>query len=409
MKSNPSKSDLRVRQVFKEIIKSGPLSLAELARRLRVSIPVMTSTMNTLRDLGWVLDKREDSQTAGRPPMLFGFRGDAAYVIGADLGRMYSNLLILDLNMTVVAERLLDDFPLANHDEYIDSLLKKMQDFALDSKIPWDKIVGAGFSIPGIVRGSIGASETYLSFGGRPVIDIIASRMGKPVCIENDAKAMALGESWFGGARELTNVLCLDYGWGLGLGIIADGNLYAGKNGLAGEFGHIPINPDGPLCYCGKRGCLEMMSSGQAMARLARERLQNGSTSIISSQQQELESIDPHAIIRAAERGDQFSIEILEEAGRYLGLGIGMLINIFNPEKVIIGGDISRIADYLLDSIRSHAMKHSLVQLNREVQFEISTLSENAAAMGMGRRILSQLIEQDLLVGKYTVGLPGLN
>ena len=128
------------------------------------------------------------------------------------------------------------------------------------------------------------------------------------------------------------------------------------------------------------------------MARMAQERMRDGASSMLMQTNSNIEEIDPVAILEAAGRGDQFSIEILEESGQYLGRGISILINMFNPEKIIIGGDISRVADYLLDSIRTHAMKHSLVELNQSTVFEISRLGMNAAALGVARWMMMQVI-----------------
>ena len=196
---------------------------------------------------------------------------------------------------------------------------------------------------------------------------------------------MTLGEQFYGAARNVENAIFLNYGWGVGIGIIINGELYYGNDGYAGEFGHIKILPEGELCYCGKNGCLETLSSGRAITKKVREKLSSGSSSLLLKYVDNIENIKTPDILKAANDGDQFSIEILEEAGRYLGIGIGILINIFNPEKIIIGGTLSDVAGYLLNFVKNNAMKHSLVQLNNNINFEISKFTNNAGSLGIAR------------------------
>ncbi len=209
---------------------------------------------------------------------------------------------------------------------------------------------------------------------------------------------MAIGELWMGKAKGYQNVLCLNVGWGVALGIIIDGKIYYGKDGFSGEFGHLQVVPDGELCYCGKRGCLETVSSAKAITRIAKEKIQGGEkTIILQNPGFDPEKLDAAAIIEAANKGDQFSIEILENAGKYLGLGIGYLINIFNPERIILGGGITRANPYIMDSIISTAMKQSLVHISKKVEFHISELGFKAGAIGVAMLAVKDLFEVEHL------------
>ena len=169
------------------------------------------------------------------------------------------------------------------------------------------------------------------------------------------------------------------------------------EDGYAGEFGHIQVIPDGDLCYCGKKGCLETVSSSRAIAHIAKARISEGATTMLSGENINIEQIDSKMVFEAANRGDQFSIEIIEEAGRYLGSGIAVLINLFNPSLIILGGGVSNAAPYLLDSIKSNAMKHSLVQLNKKVRFVTSKLGNKAGALGVAIYLARDLFEVEHL------------
>jgi glucokinase-like ROK family protein len=266
------------------------------------------------------------------------------------------------------------------------------------ARVPRKLLLGIGVSIPGIVRGREGVSVTYLNFGETSVRDILERRLKKRVHIEHDAKAMTLGELWFGEARNVSNALCLNIGWGLGMGILADGKLYYGRDGYAGEFGHIQAVPDGPLCYCGKRGCLETVASGEAIARIASARIVGGSLSMLKDiVKGGSEKIDAQQVVKAASMGDQFSIDLLEEAGRYIGEGVGKLINLFNPEIIILGGRVSGAAQFILDPIRAAATRQSLVQLSRGVSFVVSSLGTKAGALGVAMMAAHDIFEVDHL------------
>lgn len=383
----------RRNQIQKILMDKGKLPLSQIAKFANISLPVATSLVKELVK-GKIISEVEGTtgSGAGRPPVLYKLNGNAGYFLGLDLGRIYTNYVILNLEQEIVFEKT-NNVLLLNNDPLILTKLEDEVNKVLDeAKIKWNKVLGIGLSIPGIVKGMKGISETYLNFFDKPLADVISEKFKKPVRIEHDVKAMTYGELWFGNATGSKNVLCVNFGWGLGLGLVLNGKLYYGENQYAGEFGHIPLVPNGRLCYCGKQGCLETVSSGRAIIEIAKEKINKGAKTLLSERFKDTDDIDPVAVLDAAGDGDQFSIEILEEAGRYLGVGIAILINIFNPSKIIIGGDISSVATYIIDYVKSSAMKHSLPQLNSDVIFEVSPLGKKVSALGVARLIANEVI-----------------
>jgi N-acetylglucosamine repressor len=167
----------------------------------------------------------------------------------------------------------------------------------------------------------------------------LKKRFNKPVYILNDAKSACLAEFRFGQAKNKMDVLVISMDWGLGLGIIMGGKMHTGTSGFAGEFGHIPLIDNGDLCHCGKRGCLETVASGIALVNRAKDGLKAGQTSVLNTMTDgDLDRLEPELIIEAANRGDQFAINVLSEIGINLGKGIAILIQIFNPELIILEG-----------------------------------------------------------------------
>ncbi len=179
--------------------------------------------------------------------------GKAGFILGIDIGRLFTNFIILDLERNVLADVGKKSIPLSNDISLIEQLDKEIKNLILETNISWNKLLGIGVSIPGMVKGKIGQSEIYFNFGNKTAKEMLEERFKKPVHIEHDLQAMALGELWFGEAQNEKNVLCVNVGWGLGLGIILDGKVYYGEDGYAGEFGHIQVVSEGELCYCGKK------------------------------------------------------------------------------------------------------------------------------------------------------------
>lgn len=393
------KNEIRRILVLRALLDRGPLSLTDLKKATGITLPVVSNIVSSLRKEKLVVKPKEKgTNQAGRPPSIVKLNGKAGFILGIDIGRLFTNFIILDLETNIVADTRRKSITLSNDIKLIDDLEKEMKIVLSAAKVGRDQLLGIGISLPGMVRGKEGFGETYFNFGDTPAREILSKRFGKPVHLEHDLEAMAFGERWFGAARDVKNALCVNVGWGLGLGLIIDGKVYSGEEGYAGEFGHIQVVKNGELCYCGKRGCLETVSSGRAIARIARERISKGSaTVLIEIQKLKPEQIDAEAVVKAAALGDQFSIEILEEASRYLGSGIGILINLLNPEIVILGGGISTAAPNFMESVRTFATKHSLVQLNRNIKFATSRLGNKAGALGVAVYLAEDLFDVERL------------
>jgi N-acetylglucosamine repressor len=309
-----------------------------------------------------------------------------------------TRIVLIDLQQAVVAERHVASPPLTESQPLIKLLATELDRLLQDGGAERRRLRGVGVSIPGYVRAREGVSDTYLNFGARTTRDVLREQFHTPVHIEHDAQAMALGEKWFGAARKTPNTLCLNIGWGLGLGVLSDGKIPVGHHGYPPEFGHIQAVPSGRLCYCGKRGCLETVASGMAIGREARERLSAGAASQLRDMVGgKIEDIDAEKVVQAAMAGDQFSMELLEEVGRYLGEGVAILINLFVPERIILNGRVSLAGDFILGPIRSTAMRKSVLPLASGVEFVISNLGAKAGTLGVAMLAARDLFEVEHL------------
>ena len=193
---------------------------------------------------------------------------------------------------------------------------------------------------------------------------------------------MALGEIYSGEVTNEKNVLFINLDYGIGLGILIDGKIYYGRSGFSGEFGHIPIFDNEIICHCGKKGCLETEASGLALIRQFKEKIQSGATSSALKKNKQIDEITLEDIIYAANNDDTLCIELLNEVGGKLGKGLALLINIFNPELMILGGTLSETGDHLRLPAKSMLNKFSLSLVNNDTNLKVSQLGEKAGVLG---------------------------
>jgi predicted NBD/HSP70 family sugar kinase len=219
-------------------------------------------------------------------------------------------------------------------------------------------------------------------FNEQPLTEIFQERLGIHATIDNDSRAMAYGEFMNGLVGDEKNVLFVNCSWGLGLGIITNGQLYYGKSGFSGEFGHLSVFDNDVICHCGKKGCLETQASGSYIHRRFLEKMAEGYSSILDKKKKKGEPITQEDILDAALKEDMLAIELIEEVGNTLGKHIAGLINLFNPELVIIGGVVALTGDYLLLPIRSTIKKYSLNLVSKDTGIKLSKLGDKAGVIG---------------------------
>lgn len=376
----------RIKEIIKVMMSNDKMSLSDITSKVNLSLPKVSEIVSEMLKSNLIKESIfDDTPFMGRPSQKYQLNPNYGFVIGIDLGRIYTNIIVLDYTQKKIYE---------NHSETLLKLDTKVVVKKLDvminqilreQNISKNKLLGIGISLPGIVDSYKGISHTYLNTENISIEEYFEKVFKVKVRIEHDVKSMAFGELFYGKGKNFKDGLYLNFGWGLGLGIILNRELYYGKDSYCGEFGHIPVVSNGELCYCGKTGCLETVASGKAITKNVKEKILAGASSIILNTIKDPQEIGPLDILKAANKGDQFSIEILEEAGKYLGNGIAILINIFNPEKIIIGGTFTQVASYILDVAKSNAMKHSLTQFNHNIDFQISFLRNSAAALGVAR------------------------
>lgn len=381
-----SLSALKLIKLKKNIIKrltlNGETTIAELCKETDFSIPTVTKIINELIEEGIVFELGKIGTSGGRRPLLYGINPNAGYYLGVEVKRNTVTIGIQDFNNKFVKLKENLSYQFENNRESLYLLCDLINNFIEEAKIPRDKIIGACVTLSGRINSRKGFSYSYFFFEEKPLTEIIESRIHIKTFLENDTRAMAYGEYNCGIVKGEKDVIFVNVGWGVGIGIICNGALYYGKSGYSGEFGHSPFFDNEIICHCGKKGCLETEVSGRAMERKFRKSLENGSISILSDKKPVNEISIDDILDAIKENEDTLAIEILEEIGGKMGRYLSSLINIFNPELVILGGILSETGVYLRLPIKTTINKYSLSLVSLDMELKMSSLGSQAGVIG---------------------------
>jgi len=376
------KNKSRKRSIINYLDLNGETTIADLAQALNISTPKATSLINELITDGLIKDYGKIDSTGGRPASLYGLVGDSCFFIGVDVKHYYVNLGLLDFKKNLVDVNMHVPYLLANTKESLDELIRIIRKFINEAPVNTENILSLCINLGGRINTNNGYSYSFFHFTEEPLTSVIEQQIGLRTFLENDSRAMAFGEFHNGIVKNEKDVLFVNLDYGIGLGILIDGKVYYGKSGFSGEFGHIPLFNNEIICHCGKKGCLETEASGRALIRLFKERIEQGFTSSIITFAEQINDLRLTNIIEAAQNEDMLSIDLLAEIGEKIGRGLALLINIFNPEMVILGGTLINTGDYIYLPIKSAINKYSLSLVNSDTKLCISQLGEKAGVIG---------------------------
>ena len=382
LKNIDSKNQILKLKILSLCINDGNYSIAELSKEINTSIPTTTKLVEELIEDGYIEDLGKQGTNGGRRPSVYGLCPSAGYFVGTDVRKNGISIAITDFKDQLI--------------EYIESLpyivessensFRNLSHIILDqlekTGISKESILAYGFNLSGRVNNETGYCFTYFLGEDRPIASLIEEELNTPVFVENDSRAMTYGEYICGVANDEKEMLFLNVTWGLGMGMIVNGKLSYGKSGFSGEIGHFPLLDNDQICHCGKIGCLETGASGSAAHRIFIEKLKEGRASVLAEKYQRGEEISLDDILWAVNEEDVLAIEVIEEIGSVLGRAIAGLINIFNPELVVIGGKVATAQEYLLLPIKTAIQKHSLNMINRDTTIKFSKLGEKGGPVG---------------------------
>jgi glucokinase-like ROK family protein len=387
---------IRILHIIRE---RGHVSRAEISKLSGISAPSVTRIVDGLiHDEGLVHEIGVGKSSGGRRPTLVEFSGQNNFVIGIDLGATHINGVLADLNAETINEIRYD----TNVNEGFESIIDRTADIICglmeDSRVDHRKVLGVGLAVPGLINRTDNIIELSPDLHWE-YVDLAKNLRNKcdlPLKFDNVTRVMALGELWYGVGREYKYFCVINFGYGIGAGIVIDGKPLYGPYGMAGEFGHMTVEKDSSVkCECGNYGCLEALASGNAIAaRAVTEISKNIDGSILREKvNDDLNKIDAKFVAEAARCGDNISQKIFNDAIEYLGMAISSMINLISPQMVLIGGGVAQARDLIFSRIKKIVAERTIKTRTRNVIIQPVTFGENAATKGAVALILNEVLK----------------
>ncbi|MBU6529607.1 ROK family protein [Streptomyces mayonensis] len=384
------------------LVRSEPTATrASLIERSGMGRTIVTQRVNELVDVGLLAEAGMDKSTGGRAPRTVRFRREAACVVGIELG-----VSSLEVALTDLAGRALGFHEEAwdvtrGPDATLDRIDSIIETLLATHRPPGTPMVGIGMGLPGPVEylsGTPVAPPVMPGWAGYPVKERLTSRHEVGAWVDNDVNVMAMGELQAGNAAGVRDFLYVKVGTGVGAGLVSRGRLHRGAGGAAGDIGHIAVADAAPLpCRCGKRGCLETLAGGAALAAAASAKAQDGDSPFLAARREERADLTARDVADGARSGDLTCINLLKAAGEQIGRALAAMINFFNPSLVVIGGGVALSGDLLLAAIRHRVYDLSLPLATRSLRVEMSALSNQAGMIGAAFTAIEELLSPQQL------------
>ncbi|AZI25747.1 ROK family protein [Pedobacter sp. G11] len=376
--------------IIKHLYYKKALSLTDLSKLTKKSLPLVTSLVNVLIAEGYILEQGLAPSTGGRRPSMYLLNADhQKYIVAVAMDQLITRLTIYNLSRNVVIPMQYLEFDMSDENSDVSALIDFINQSIDESGINRKNIVGVGVGMPGFVNAELGVNLSYLPVKkGDTLREYLSKKIKLPVSIDNDSSLIALAELNFGEAIDLKDAMVVNIGWGTGLGMIMDGKLYRGSSGYAGEFSHIPLSDSNNLCSCGRRGCLEVDTSLLVMAEKAEKALAEGSESNMKELFKDKSKHPRDHFLDAVIAQDPLAISILSKAGFQLGKGLATLIHILNPECIVLSGRGAKAGQMLLPSIQQAINQFCIPRIAGQTTIKLSTLTDEAELLAAASLIV---------------------
>lgn len=384
----------------------GPVARTELARRSGLSLATISGLTSELIEQGLVHEMGEGESTGGRRPALLRLNHAAGYVVGVKLMEHAITSAITDLDARVVHYRVTplagDVAPstrtLPTPETVIQQTIEAIENTIAESGVGRERLFGIGVGMAGVVDSQRGLCHysPFFDWHDIPFAAPLAAHFDLPVYLENDVDTLTIAEQWFGYGDGVEHFVVVTVGRGVGAGLVLNGQFYRGALGAAGEFGHLTLAPDGPLCSCGKRGCLEALASDPAVVGQAEAAVQRGEPTLLAA----AEILTLETIVAAAEVGDVVARRLLAESGHWLGIGIANVVNLLNPQLIVLSGEGLLAGRWRLEPLRAALRAHVFNGLADELEFVVEPLGDEAWARGAACVVLGELFRSPVGASK---------
>jgi len=366
------------------------LSSVELSNLLGKSIPHVTKVLMELVDAEFIIEAGLAPSRGGRRALEYSLKGDRIYIIAVAMDQLYAKIALTDVLDNPVLPIETHELRLLNNNSALTELVHIINDLIVRSGVKRENVAGMGIGMPGFTNTKLGVNYSYLlPPNGESLYKYLERELKVPVFIDNDSSLVALAELKFGLAKDKEEVMVINIGWGIGLGMIVNGVLFRGFTGYAGELSHIPISENDTLCECGKRGCLETEATLRVVTEKAMKEIKAGSISGLKYDERPEQMSE--AIMVAANKGDQYSIELLSDMGYKIGKAIAILIHIVNPELIVLSGRGAEVGKLLLAPIQQALNKYCIPRLSEFTGVKVSSVGRRAELVGAAALVMENL------------------
>lgn len=377
----------------------GPIARARLTEISGLNKSTIGSLLTQLQAWGFVRELGTQNVGPGRPGMLIDIDPEAGRIIGAEIGVDFVSAVLVNLKAEVVWQRKVDTNGASRpgQSQMLAQTEQLIREAMGQAGAAGCRVLGIGLGVPGLVDHTTGTLLFAPNLGWRDVSlrEMWHAAFGVPVIVENEANAAALGEKMLGTAKQLEHFIYLSAGVGLGGGLVIDGKLYGGAGGFAGEIGHMTLVPDGPQCNCGNRGCWETLIGPTAITERVRQAAALGQTPVLLALPDvdgDVSAIRMRHVLAAAALGEPAVLHVLDEVGRYLGIGIANLVNAFNPRLVVLGGILSLAGPYILPRAQQEVQARALAAAREALRIELSAFGFDACVMGGASLLIREVL-----------------
>ncbi len=387
-------------RVYKLIDQKGPISRIDLSKESELAPASITKITRELIDAHLIHETTvQEAISRGRPAVGLQTNNAGWQFLSMRLGRGYLTIALHELGGEVLIDTKIEIHEI-DQDDVLQRLLFEIEEFFQTYADQLDRVTSIALTLPGLVNSEKGMvlQMPHYNVNNLALGSEIYKATGLPVFIANDTRAWALAEKLFGHSQDVDNSILISIHHGLGAGVVLDGRVLQGRNGNIGELGHIQIDRNGKRCHCGNVGCLETVASSQAIREQVAERIANGESSSLAGSNE----ISIEDICSAAAEGDSLAVEVIEQLGSYLGSAIAIVINLFNPEKILIGGVINQAKDVLYPAIQKCIEEQSLPVYHQDLKLVESRFYKQATMPGAA--LVKQALYDGLLLMKVVEG-----
>lgn len=381
------------KMVLEMIRERGPIYKAEIARLTGLSIPTVIKITDELTEHGLVRTIGKGLSSGGKPPQLLEFAAERYAIIGVDVGTTNINCVLMDLAANILCQYTTPTIVSDPSDQVIERIIQSIERVMTMPQSSMQHILGIGVGMPGLLEDGVVLFSPDFHWEQVDLIGRLRARFDLPIQIHNVTRAMAMGERWFGHGRgDVNSFICVNLGYGIGAALYLDGQIFNGGSGTSGELGHMTVDGEGPICACGRKGCLESLAAGNAIAKRAKREMAEGRRSSITPacHAAELEAKD---VFLAAANQDPLAMEIIHDTAEYIGTALANVITLLDPEVIILEGGLSRAGEPFIDEIRQVVKRFQMKYAGRNTRIVVSELGENAAAIGAATYLLQRLFD----------------